>query len=199
MRRATLLTLTMGLLLVLASGIALAATINGTSGDNFLRGTDSSDRIGARGGDDEVRARAGNDDVFGGTGNDLLFGMKGNDLLVGGDGNDQLQGGTGNDTLKSRNDADPDNLNCGPGNDDTAFVELNDVIDDRDVEDLVVTALDNTVAPVTSCETIVVFVTNDISVTLRTGEVLDDDDVTGGTLQDLEDALIDLGIIEVNV
>ncbi len=195
MRRTTLLTLTMGLLLVLASGIALAATIKGTAGNDFLRGTDSRDIIGARGGNDEVRARGGNDDVFGGPGNDKLFGMKGNDLIVGGDGVDQLEGGTGNDTLKSHNDDNADTLSCGPG-DDVAFVDVDDVVDDNEVGDLLTTALNNTVAPVTSCETLKVFVTNNLVVTIRLGEITN---VVGGTLEDVEDELIDLGFIDIDI
>lgn len=193
MKRASLLTVSVMLLLVLTTGVALAATINGTSRDDFLRGTNSADKIDARGGNDEVRARAGNDQVFGGTQRDTLYGMEGADLIVGGDGNDGLEGGTGNDTLKSHNDGNADNLSCGPGN-DTAFVEVNDVVDDNEAGDLVSTALNNTVAPVTSCETLKVYVTNDLVVTIKLGEITG---VAGGTLSDVERELIDLGFIEV--
>ena len=48
MRRASLLTFTVALVLVLATGLAAAATINGTSRDDFLRGTNGADTIGAR-------------------------------------------------------------------------------------------------------------------------------------------------------
>ncbi len=194
MRRATWLTMTMALILVLASGIALAATIRGTNGDDFLRGTDGSDTIGARGGDDEVRARAGADDVFGGTQRDQLFGMEGSDLIVGGDGNDGLEGGTSSDTLKSHNDGNADNLSCGPGNADTAYVELNDVIDDNKAGDLVATAVNNTVAPVTSCETLRVYVTDSLVVVIRLGEI---ENVIGGTLEDVENELIEQGFIDI--
>ena len=196
MRIATLLTTAVALMLILASGIALAATINGNSGNNFLRGTNNADKIGGRGGNDEVRARAGADKVFGGTQKDTLYGMENGDLVVGGDGNDGLEGGTGNDTLKSQNDGNADNLNCGPG-DDTAFVELNDVVDDSRAGDLTITALNNTSAPVTSCETLVVSVTNELVVTLHAGEILNETDVAGGTLADVQQALIDQGFVAV--
>jgi Ca2+-binding RTX toxin-like protein len=193
MRRATLLTAAVALMLVLASGIALAANIKGTDGNNFLRGTNSADNIGARGGNDEVRARAGADKVFGGTQRDTLYGMENGDLVVGGDGNDFLDGGTGDDTIRSHNDANADNLNCGPGG-DTALVEPNDVVDDDRAGDLVATALNNTSAPVTSCETLNVFVTNELVVSVRLGEITN---VAGGTIADVEAALIDLGFIGI--
>jgi Ca2+-binding RTX toxin-like protein len=196
MRRASLLTASVALILVLATGIALAATINGTSGNDFLRGTNSADNIGARGGNDEVRARAGADEVNGGTQSDKLYGMENADLIVGGDGNDALEGGTGNDILKSHNDGNADNLSCGPDN-DTAWVEVNDVVDDTKAGDLVATAINNTLAPVTSCETLKVFVTNDLVVTLKAGEVLNNSGVAGGSLTDVEDELLDLGFISM--
>ena len=193
MRRASLLTLSVVLVLVLASGIALAATIRGTDGNDFLRGTDFPDTIGARGGNDEVRARAGADKVYGGIGRDTLYGKENADLIVGGDGNDGLDGSTGNDTLKSHFDGNADNLSCGQNN-DTAYVEVNDVIDDNKAGDLVSTAINNTVAPLTSCETLHVFVTNQLVVTIRLGEITN---VAGGTLADVEDELIDLGFITI--
>jgi Ca2+-binding RTX toxin-like protein len=174
MKRASLLTMSVALFLVLATGVALAATINGTSGNDFLRGTNSADNIGARGGNDEVRARAGADQVFGGTQSDTLYGMDGGDLVVGGDGNDGLEGGIGNDTLKSHNDGNADNLSCGPGN-DTVFVELNDVIADENADataqKLVNTAVNNTLAPVTSCETLKVFILGQLDVTISLNPV----------------------------
>jgi Ca2+-binding RTX toxin-like protein len=193
MRRANLLMVSVALILVLATGVAVAATINGTAKDDFLRGTDGPDRIGARDGNDEVRALAGADKVFGGTGRDTLYGKEDGDLIVGGRGNDRLDGGTGNDTLKSHFDGNADNLTCNQGN-DTAFVEVNDVIDDKKTGDLVATALNNTTAPVTSCETLKVYVTEDLVVTIRLGEITG---VVGGTLADVEDELIDLGFISI--
>jgi len=190
MRRASLLTVSVALIVVLATGVALAATINGTNGNDFLRGTNSADNIGARGGNDEVRARAGADTVNGGTQRDTLYGMENGDRIVGGDGNDALEGGTGNDTLKSHNDENADNLSCGPDN-DTAFVELSDVVDDQEVGDLLITALNNTTSPVLSCETLRVYVTDQLVVTIRLGELVTD--LTDAQRDDLNDLLDDLG------
>lgn len=194
MRRASLLTLTVALVLVLATGIALAATIKGTDRDDFLRGTNGADNIGARGGNDEVRARAGNDQVFGGTNSDTLYGMENNDLIVGGRGNDRLDGGTGNDTLKSHFDGQRDNLTCNQGDRDVAYLEVNDIVDGNEAGDLVATAVDNTVTPVTSCETLKVYVTENLVVTIELGELTD---VAGGTLRDVRSELIDLGFIQI--
>jgi Ca2+-binding RTX toxin-like protein len=194
MRRASLLTLTVALVLVLATGVALAATIKGTDGDDFLRGTNGADNIGARAGNDEVRARAGNDQVFGGTNSDTLYGMEDNDLIVGGRGNDRLDGGTGNDTLKSHFDGQADNLTCNQGSRDVAYLEVNDIVDGNKAGDLVATAIDNTVTPVTSCETLKVYVTENLVVTIQLGEITG---VAGGTLRDVRLELIDLGFIEI--
>jgi|GEM_PF-3282274 len=55
--------------------------INGTSGNDRLRGS------------------AEDDIIDGGEGNDFLFGFAGDDTLIGGDGNDNLYGGAGNDSI----------------------------------------------------------------------------------------------------
>jgi Ca2+-binding RTX toxin-like protein len=88
MRRTALVVVTMASALLLASGVALAATINcvvgvtclGTEGDDTIIGTDQSDPF-----------------MFGHDGNDLLRGRDGADRLEGGMGNDTLNGGRGRD------------------------------------------------------------------------------------------------------
>ncbi|MCC5667599.1 hypothetical protein LC653_27880 [Nostoc sp. CHAB 5784] len=57
------------------------ATIQGTSGSNYLLGTPGSDQI------------------YGYGGNDILKGGLGNDYLEGGSGNDNITGGSGRDTF----------------------------------------------------------------------------------------------------
>ena len=123
MRRASLLTASMALILVLATGVALAATINGTSQRRFPQGhhgrrQDRGARRQRRGqGPCRKRSRS-----LGGTGMDTLYGKENADLIVGGRGSDALDGGIGNDTLKSNFDGRADNLNCSQDY-DTAFVE----------------------------------------------------------------------------
>lgn len=93
------------------------ATINGTTGNDYLTGTDFADIIDALAGDDFISAGGGDDLIIGGEGNDNLDGGAGNDSIYGGNGDDTLIGGTGIDYLDG-----------GAGN-DTYFVDdVNDVI-----------------------------------------------------------------------
>src|SRR4028118_1930887 len=73
MRRNAILGVLVGaLLLVLMSGVALAATERGTRGDDLLVGTERDDRLVGRNGDDRLKALEGNDTLRGGNGNDEL-------------------------------------------------------------------------------------------------------------------------------
>lgn len=97
-------------------------TIEGTSGNDILRGLDQEqyifdgDVISGHEGDDQIFAGTGYDWVYGGDGNDVIFGEAaddllfgdvvgagrgsgGNDLIDGGLGNDELSGGPGRDIL----------------------------------------------------------------------------------------------------
>jgi VCBS repeat-containing protein len=74
-------------------------TINGTNGNDLLRGYAGNDVINAGAGNDIAYGGAGADTLNGDTGNDVLYGGVGNDRLNGGLGQDKLVGGTGNDTL----------------------------------------------------------------------------------------------------
>jgi Ca2+-binding RTX toxin-like protein len=104
-RRAVLLITTMTAALVVASGVALAATITctgglcvGTSQDDTMNGTNRKDTMRGRGGDDTIRGREQGDIVLGQADNDTLLGQEGSDKLTGGTGDDALSGGvTGND------------------------------------------------------------------------------------------------------
>jgi len=64
------------------------ATINGTSGPDFLIGTAGDDTIVGLGGNDSINGEAGNDTIDGGDGNDILTGDTGIDMLTGGNGAD---------------------------------------------------------------------------------------------------------------
>ncbi len=91
MRKTTLTTFVVMALvvaLVLASGVALAATINGDNGPNTLIGT--------------MRA-------------DLIRGYGGNDNITGGKGVDRIYAGAGNDYVSSAGDGSRDLVKCGPG------------------------------------------------------------------------------------
>jgi Ca2+-binding RTX toxin-like protein len=115
MRRVAFLLTVMGVALILASGVALAASIAcsggeclGTEGDDSMTGTDGYDLMYGLGGNDNMFGHFGNDDMFGGSGDDFLLGDEdydfpdtflGNDTLYGGPGNDDLRGGFGNDKI----------------------------------------------------------------------------------------------------
>ncbi|CAA9505366.1 MAG: Alkaline phosphatase, partial [uncultured Solirubrobacterales bacterium] len=81
--------------------------INGTAGDDELRGTS---------GDDVINCGAGNDRVFAGSGNDVVNCGPGNDEIHGGSGNDRLAGGEGNDRIFG--DSGNDRVDGGPGRDE---------------------------------------------------------------------------------
>lgn len=106
--------------------------MNGTPGEDVLRGSVVNNRIYGRGGndrlfggggDDLAKAGSGNDRAIGGSGRDRLFGQAGNDKLIGGGNADRLVGGGGRDVL--RGGGDRDILNGG-GGDDRLFGDAGD-------------------------------------------------------------------------
>lgn len=74
-----------------------------------------------------ISGGTGNDYLFGMGGNDQLFGGIGNDFLDGGDGADNLQGGVGNDVMIGG--AGADTLSGGSGDDILNGQEGNDILD----------------------------------------------------------------------
>jgi VCBS repeat-containing protein len=121
------------------------STIIGTSGDDTLEGTNSSDVISGGAGDDTLSGDGGSDKLSGGSGDDVLDGGSGNDALSGGSGSDTLSGGSGNDVLSGGSGSDvldggsgndllsggtgDDILSGGSGNDDLYGGTGNDVLD----------------------------------------------------------------------
>jgi Ca2+-binding RTX toxin-like protein len=112
MRRTTLLLSVMVATLLVASGVAWAATIVGTNGNDTRNGTANRDYMYGLNGNDQLSGRAGDDQIEGGGANDTLNGDGGNDVVDGGGGNDTLNpggaeafgiqqayGGTGQDTI----------------------------------------------------------------------------------------------------
>jgi Ca2+-binding RTX toxin-like protein len=108
--------------LVLGSGMALAALVEGNDRDNQLTGTNYADTIRAYGGEDVVWALSGRDRIEGGYGADYLYGNRYGDTIFGGTGQDRLYGGYGNDHIVSRDlnssgIGQRDLVDCGPGYD----------------------------------------------------------------------------------
>jgi Ca2+-binding RTX toxin-like protein len=124
-RRALLIMATMGLGVLLGGGVALADTIDGTSGPDDLVGTDKDDVIHASGGQDYVSGLAGPDVLYAGAGNDTVVGREGNDRIYGNAGSDRLFGNQGNDAIYA-GDRVRDVVKCGKGEADTAYVDKED-------------------------------------------------------------------------
>lgn len=126
MRRTGILMMVVAVLTAVSAGVAVAATIEGTPGDDTIIGTANTDTIYGRGGDDLIEARGARDIVFGGNGNDdlygeeigdQLFGGAGDDYIVGGGGEDELFGFGGDDVIVSGDDKKADEVRCGTGYD----------------------------------------------------------------------------------
>ena len=106
--RAILLLSVMGAVLVLASGIALAANRNcqpnrkcvGTRRSDTLLGTSTADRIYGLERDDDLIGFGAGDRLFGDGGNDQLWGGDSNDVTNDDGADDKLSGGGGSDEYK---------------------------------------------------------------------------------------------------
>jgi hypothetical protein len=101
LRRTVIVLTTMTVALVLGSGMAFAAAISGTQGDDRLRGTIRADQIYGLNGDDTLFGFAGRDELYGGAGNDGVNAGPRADEIYGGSGNDRLFGGDGRDFINS--------------------------------------------------------------------------------------------------
>jgi Ca2+-binding RTX toxin-like protein len=86
------------------------------------------DRIYGLGAADVILGKGGNDDCDGGSGNDEIRCGVGKDRVDGGFGQDDLFGGPQNDTILAA-DGQVDYVNCGLGNNDTAYVDEKDDVD----------------------------------------------------------------------
>ena len=123
MKRVVVLLAVMATALVVASGVALAASIDcpnrpngtciGTSNDDTITGTPQPDQIRARGGDDAVKARNAADFVLAGIGKDRVNGNGGDDELLFGGEVRPLDSETPTDFLDKSDDV----VHGGPGND----------------------------------------------------------------------------------
>jgi hypothetical protein len=74
--------------------------IQGTNGNDVLRGTSKPELICGRLGNDRIYAGGGNDNIYAGGGNDAIYGGGGADFIEAGLGSDYLNGGPGDDHLE---------------------------------------------------------------------------------------------------
>ena len=108
MRRLVLPLASLGLVVLLASGVALAATVDcvvgeafcvGTKKDDTLNGSEEREELYGLEGADQIFANGGDDDAFGGHDTDTIKGGEGADVLRGQKGRDKIYGEGGNDDL----------------------------------------------------------------------------------------------------
>lgn len=138
----------------------VTSVIEGTDGNDSIRGTRASELILAKGGNDHVDGAGGDDCIIGGGGSDrLLDGGSGNDIIVGGPGNDRIDGGQKNDIIYGSDGNDRldggqghdyidggkgnDKIDGGSGNDEIMGGEGNDRIDGESGSDLIYGGLGN--------------------------------------------------------
>lgn len=119
MRRVVLVLAAIGLASLLVSGVAIAATIQGTTGPDVITGTAGNDNLDGNDGDDTISGLEGSDTIDGGKHNDKLYGEDdnrdipgGDDTIKGGFGVDTIWGGPGADNLQGG--ADNDTIYAGP-------------------------------------------------------------------------------------
>jgi len=137
-RRSVLLLAVVAVVLVLASGVALARTINcdggrclGTNNNDTMYGSSHRDTMYGLRGADLMRGNGRADSVNGDGGRDRLSGGRGDDTVNGGDADDVVAGNSGNDTLNAGNGDDrveavdemSDGITCGNGNNDVAVFD----------------------------------------------------------------------------
>lgn len=115
--------------LLATAALAPAVVERGTDGPDHLVGSPERDRLNGRGGNDRVSGEGGRDLVRGARGEDIVRGGRGPDLLRGGGGQDGIgmRGGVqlsspGDDEIRAR-DGFRDEINCGAGDDDVAYVD----------------------------------------------------------------------------
>jgi hypothetical protein len=123
--------------------------MQGSLNADIMRGYGGNDvAIGGYGGD-SIYGVDGVDRLEGRPGNDFISGGTGPDLILTADGRDEAHGGGDNDTIHSYRDDNPDFINCGGGNADTADVQSGDYVDGQRAATLVG-------ASVLSCEKVIV-------------------------------------------
>jgi RTX calcium-binding nonapeptide repeat (4 copies)/Putative metal-binding motif len=101
----------------ISGGPGIDTIVGGTAADNLLGDEDN----------DSLSGRQGNDGLSGGAGDDQLDGGDGDDQLNGDAGADTINGGDGDDTVPARDGAQ-DRIDCGPGANDKATVDTNDLV-----------------------------------------------------------------------
>lgn len=117
--------------------------VDGTAGNDDLRGSmirdivtlgDGDDSVRSHGGDDEISGGAGNDSIRSGRGDDQVDGGAGNDIIKGASGDDYLRGDSGDDMIFGHRDND--RLDGGSGNDELRGGRGEDVLEGGSGDDM---------------------------------------------------------------
>jgi Ca2+-binding RTX toxin-like protein len=95
----------------------------GTSGDDYIFGSDEADTLSGGSGNDTLNGNGGEDDIDGGSDDDVLRGDRGDDTIRAGSGDDTATGGDGNDNV---NGGSGDDELAGAGGDDTVLGTADD-------------------------------------------------------------------------
>jgi Ca2+-binding RTX toxin-like protein len=138
MRRTVLFFTAVAVMVVVAAGVALAAVLVGTNGNNTQNGTPNPDRIYGLDGKDTQAGGQGDDYLEGGSAGDTSKGAAEDDLISGGDGQDTLGSELrerGDDVLEGSDG--PDTINGGPDQDLIYGGRGSDNLDGNDGADLV--------------------------------------------------------------
>jgi hypothetical protein len=118
-----LMVVAMFAVLAVAGGVALAATIDGTKGDDRLIGTLKADQIDGKGGQDLIRGRLGADTLNSGAGDDTVYAGPRDESAV-----DEVSAGKGDDWIRVLNrPAAKDVVDCGSGF-DRVVVDSKDIV-----------------------------------------------------------------------
>jgi uncharacterized repeat protein (TIGR01451 family) len=114
---------------------AYSTIIDGTPGNDNLKGTNGDDLIRGLAGNDKINGKKGNDCLIGGEGHDRITGGDGDDTIQGNQGNDRLSGNKGNDTISGHEGNDTiwggkgqDTIDAGDGNDRVHANQDNDTV-----------------------------------------------------------------------
>jgi Ca2+-binding RTX toxin-like protein len=106
--------------------------MRGLGGDDQVFGESSGDCLYGGGGDDCMLNRSGGDLIDGGPGKDRIYGglpefrrRRGRDTIIGGPGRDSIHAGDANDLVRAV-DGERDNVDCGGGKEDVAYVDRRD-------------------------------------------------------------------------
>ncbi|MGI3167945.1 choice-of-anchor I family protein [Pseudooceanicola sp. C21-150M6] len=109
--------------------LEFGARLVGDDTSEVIDGTLGDDNIKGKGGDDVIDAGGGNDGVNGGMGADSILGGAGDDTIFGGNGDDTIDGGLGDDLLVGQAGADVFAFGTGDGDDTIKGFGATDTID----------------------------------------------------------------------